>query len=274
MPWLSLLKRPHFKLVILMLLTTGLLEPAAIINHREGDKVFAHENGANRKKSTMRLMTFNIRHAKGLDGRVHLDRIIEEILIVNPDIISLQEVDRYNIRSGFRDQVKEIGDALGMAWAFSPSLKLGWMQYGNAVLSKYPIQSSQMFVLPSDKELRTILQVDIQAGEKTLRVLNTHLGVSERDRQGQMPLLMKLIEEVQGPTILMGDFNMEIDHPLMAAIKGSWQKAAESKATVLGGAEIDHIFHNTNGSAINAWTIPTEASDHLPVIVDMVWNGY
>ena len=48
----------------------------------------------------MKFMTFNIRHALGLDERINLERVIEVITRSGADVIALQEVDRYMSRSG------------------------------------------------------------------------------------------------------------------------------------------------------------------------------
>lgn len=75
------------------------------------------------KEQYLRVMTFNIRHGKGLDGRVNLKRIIDDIRYGDPDIVALQEVDRFHIRSRFTDQVNALKKALNMDAFFSrPSI--------------------------------------------------------------------------------------------------------------------------------------------------------
>lgn len=54
----------------------------------------------------MKLVTYNIQFGKGLDGRVDLDRIADEIR--GADIIALQEVERFWPRSGNTDQVASL----------------------------------------------------------------------------------------------------------------------------------------------------------------------
>jgi endonuclease/exonuclease/phosphatase family metal-dependent hydrolase len=273
MPYTNLSCKPLLKIILILFLTAGIFEPSAVINHKEGDVVMAQGNIEEEyKPAALRVMTFNIRHGKGLDDEVNLARIIEEIELTGADVIGLQEVDRHNPRSGFKDQVKELGEALGMYWVFSPSLNYGWMQYGNALLSRYPITASEVTVLPSENELRTVLQADILLGHDIIQVVNTHLGLSTLERQKQMQLLMEILRDASIPTVVMGDFNMEIDHSLMEDLKKGWKKVETGKPTLLSGQEVDHIFFNMPVNSLTAWTQPTMASDHHPVIADIDWQ--
>ena len=116
------------KPLLLQLLLVILLLPGAIITTipapQQGiaDAVTEHAVIPLGTEAYMRIMTFNIRHGKGLDGRVDLSRIIADIKHGDPDIVALQEVDRFHIRSRFADQVKILQNALDMDAFFSPSL--------------------------------------------------------------------------------------------------------------------------------------------------------
>ncbi|SDN35928.1 hypothetical protein SAMN04487897_102629 [Paenibacillus sp. yr247] len=63
-------------------------------------------------------MTFNIHHGEGLE---------------KADVIALQEVDRYRLRSGFVDQAKALAEQLGMDMRFAPSLTYMLGQYCIAI---------------------------------------------------------------------------------------------------------------------------------------------
>jgi endonuclease/exonuclease/phosphatase family metal-dependent hydrolase len=106
--------------------------------------------------SELRVMTFNIRHGRGLDGRVNLGRIARVIRDARAGVVGLQEVDRhYGDRSGFVDQAGSLAAALDMRVVYGPTLDLEppppgrpRRQFGNAVLSAYPIQDSDNVLLP------------------------------------------------------------------------------------------------------------------------------
>ena len=58
----------------------------------------------------LRLMSYNIRHGVGLDGRLDLERIAEVINREHLDIVALQEVDSVTQRTGERDLLSELGE--------------------------------------------------------------------------------------------------------------------------------------------------------------------
>ena len=221
----------------------------------------------------IRVMTYNIRHGRGLDGKINLNRIAEDIIRSGAEIVALQEVDRFNIRSGFQDQVRVLAEKTGMNWSFATSLRWGFAQYGNATLSKYPILSKTVYTLPGIKETRTLLKTVIQYGDIPLTVLNTHLGVGLEERKEQIPVLAELLNETEGPAILMGDFNMESDHFLLKRLLDQWEKVKLNvkSPTVLSGLEIDHIYVNRPALLQNAWTMISDASDHNPVVAEWQW---
>lgn len=74
----------------------------------------------------MKVMTYNIRHGRGLDGKVNLHRIVNDIRNSGADIVALQEVDRFNIRSKFIDQPSFLAKRTGLTfWSFSTSMRWG-----------------------------------------------------------------------------------------------------------------------------------------------------
>lgn len=225
------------------------------------------------EKTKLRVMTYNIRYGKGMDHQVDLSRIVDEIVRSEADVIALQEVDRFNARSGMKDQIKELGHMLDMSWVYCPSLDFGNTQYGNAILSKYPIEFTQAAALPSNREQRSVLQANIDVHGEQISVFTTHLGVHMEEREQQLPILLEIVQERQFPSILLGDFNMQIHHSLMQPIKEHWHHAEINAPTVVGGVEIDFVFYDFNVSAIKAWTSPSEASDHDPVIAELYWCG-
>ena len=79
-----------------------------------------------------------------------IKRIADLIQNEKADVIALQEVDRYRWRSGYVDQAKELAELLGMDMRFAPSLIYTAGQYGNAILSRYPIEDSSYTLLPGN----------------------------------------------------------------------------------------------------------------------------
>ncbi|MDP5276645.1 endonuclease/exonuclease/phosphatase family protein [Chengkuizengella axinellae] len=215
------------------------------------------------------MMTYNIRHAKGLDGRVDLKRILEIVEESAADIIGLQEVDRFHIRSDMQDQIQELAEALNMYWAFVPSLQFSFMEYGNAILSRYPILSTDMIYLAGNIEDRSAILVEVETPMGLIEIINLHLGLTYEEKESQMMQLMLHIQEKENPIVLMGDFNMTYDHELMQVVTETWQSSRTDSATIISGLEIDYIFTNNGLLMTESWTIPSEASDHLPVVAEV-----
>lgn len=223
------------------------------------------------------LMTFNIRHAKGLNGQVRLSAIRDEIRRSNAGFAALQEVDRFQWRSGMQDQAKTLAVQLGMNYAFAPAMRNGVSEYGVVLLSRYPLTKATTYPLPGEREPRVVLSAEVRltmpdGRNKALTLVTTHLGVSRADRERQLPELVRIVKSLPAPVILMGDFNMSGTDPLMKQLNKALYKVSLSgtASTVANGGEIDHIFTSAadffSAGKAGAWTEPTLASDHAPVL--------
>lgn len=214
------------------------------------------------------MMTFNIHHGEGLDGKVNLKRIAELIGHQKADIIALQEVDRYRLCSGFVDQAKELAQELGMDMRFAPSLTYTVGQYGNAILSRYPIADSSWALLPGSKETRSLLTVKINVGSEPVRIATTHLGLSQADRRVQLVRMSELLLSNEDPLVVTGDFNMEIESfpvKMDSMELSNVPLLPDRMATFADGKRLDYFFTNRK-NVRPAWTVPTIYSDHFPVI--------
>lgn len=226
-------------------------------------------------------MSYNIQHGANMAGILNLDKIIEVIQDVNPDILGLQEVDQaFGDRSNFVDQVKTIADELDYHYCYGANLFVSDPKgaYGNAIISRHPIISSENVYLSSfGDEQRGILRAEIQVGEKKLSFYNTHLGLTLADRKTQVGEVSKQINKADGPTILVGDFNTTDDNE-------DYQVLLEKANLVDPFAEkpdletfpankprerIDYILLSEGIQCEKAERIQVETSDHLPIIVEI-----
>jgi endonuclease/exonuclease/phosphatase family metal-dependent hydrolase len=160
----------------------------------------------------VKVLSYNIRHGAGLDGRIDLERIAEVIRRANPDLVALQEVDQCCERSGNQDTPALLGQILGMEHRFGRSLDFQGGEYGLAVLSRLPVTDTIPHTLPSAKEPRCALEVQVQAEafESTLSFICIHNDyVSEEIRARQIRTLLASLRDRAHPTILAGDFNCE-----------------------------------------------------------------
>ena len=234
-------------------------------------------------------MSFNIRHAQGMDDQVSLQNIAAEIERSGADIVGIQEVDRFLPRSGLADQPAELARLLNMNVCYSPSEdRYGTSktsayirdkdeqtgldgQYGNAILSRFPIIAHQFRYLPGDRERRSLLQAEIEINGSTLNFLCAHLGLNETEQMAQVDVLFDVIKSTFGEMVLLGDFNMTPENPLIAKLTSIIPKVPlRDNVTTFAGnegeiMEIDHIFSNLPRDKDAAWTQVTNASDHHPI---------
>ena len=87
----------------------------------------------------LRVVTYNIHHSRGVDGRVDTARIAALLGRIGADVVGLQEVDRGVRRTQGRDLARELATQLGMHFAFGKNLDYQGGDYGNALLSRFPI---------------------------------------------------------------------------------------------------------------------------------------
>jgi endonuclease/exonuclease/phosphatase family metal-dependent hydrolase len=219
-------------------------------------------------KSQLIIMTYNINHGLGIDNKLDIDRIASVIAASGADIVGLNEVDNRMLRSGFRNQVKLVADKLGMNYIFGSAMNLGIGNYGNAILSKFPIKEVKNYRLPGKigLEPRALLETKIEINENTyLYIMTTHLSLNHEERIKQIEWIENYLINIKDPFLIMGDFNMELEElqkykSLISNIKTYPSQEADES--------IDQIYSNYN-CKIKGYSILTNASDHLPVILEI-----
>src|SRR5262245_31825894 len=96
----------------------------------------------------LRVMTYNIHHAAGMDTKLDVKRIGGVVNDATPELVALQEVDVGTSRSEKKDEPKELATFTAMHSAFGKAIDVGGGDYGNAVLSRWPILSQKVVQLP------------------------------------------------------------------------------------------------------------------------------
>mgnify|MGYP006277401783 CR=1 FL=1 len=242
-------------------------------------------------KSTLRVMTYNVHSCIGMDGRLSPRRVARVIDLHHPDIVALQELDVGRMRTGGEDQAHLIARYLEMTHHFHPTMKMEEELYGDAIMSRFPVRLVKAGSLPGlpgrpGLEPRGALWVEVDLGDFTLAVINTHLGLSRKERNRQVDALLgdKWLSHpgCREPAILCGDFNATPRSSLYRNITKNMTDAQEKtgkhrpRKTWFGRfplARIDHIFFKGN-IEIEKVTVPRNeltlvSSDHMPLIVDI-----
>jgi endonuclease/exonuclease/phosphatase family metal-dependent hydrolase len=222
---------------------------------------------------TLKVLTYNIRHGKGLDGRVSLERVAGVIAGAGADLVALQEVDGYSPRTGFRSQAASLGRRLGMEYFFGATIKkAGVPVFGNAILSKLQVSERNSWDLPGKGEPRGLIEAVSVIDGVQFSFFTTHLGLSIEARTSQVGKITELLGGTPRPFILAGDFNCLPDAEELAPL---W---AFVRDTAAGGARplftypaheprvrIDFILVSPQWTLREVGVLKCDASDHLPV---------
>ena len=231
----------------------------------------------------LRVVTYNIHRGRGLDRRTKPERIADVLAAIAPDIVALQEV----IGPGPTDQSQAelIGAALGMGWVMASAREYRRHQFGNMVLSRFPIREHAQHDLSwKTCEPRRTQRVGIDiGGAQLLHIYNVHLGTALLERRYQAKRLSSWIHDrrIGGPKLVLGDFN-EWSRGLVADVLAErlqsldlfpHLKRRRTYPGIFPILHLDHIYFD-GPVEIRRVELPRTrlamvASDHLPLVADI-----
>ncbi len=107
--------------------------------------------GCAAEPARLRVLSYNIHHGQGEDGKFDLPRIAEVIKASGAQVTALQEVDDKTKRAGGVDQADELGKLTKTASRFAKAMDYSGGGYGEAALSALPILESKTIPLPADE---------------------------------------------------------------------------------------------------------------------------
>jgi endonuclease/exonuclease/phosphatase family metal-dependent hydrolase len=234
----------------------------------------------------LRVATYNIHKARGLDGRTRVERIARVLAQVDADVIALQEVISRDGPSIEDHQASYLANEMGFFHAIGETRKHRGGVYGNVTLSRWKFDVVRHIDLTvSGREARGVLRTDIRVGQQVLHIFNVHLGTAIRERRQQAVRLMDrdLLKAVDlpGSRILMGDFN-EWTHGLVTSTLTAefhltdlrlHVKRTRAYPAILPFLHLDHIYFDHHLKAEHAGfhrnRLSLIASDHLPLVADL-----
>ncbi|EMB15622.1 endonuclease/exonuclease/phosphatase family protein [Rhodopirellula europaea 6C] len=227
----------------------------------------------------LRVLSYNIHHGRGTDGKIDLDRLANVIRSVDPDLVAVQEVDQNTHRNGMVKQVEILAARTGLHGKFAKQIDYDGGEYGQAVLSKYPIKSLEVHWLPGDpiRERRIVGVAEIQPHETPLRFATTHLHHARADlREKQATELNRLLANGNAPVIVAGDFNAKPASIAMQTLQTKWRIATSDTMLTfparLPNRQLDYVaMYPANSWRIVESEVLNEpvASDHRPLLVEI-----
>src|SRR5690625_1860161 len=244
-----------------------------------GDIQTAARNGG----ADIRVLSWNLHYGASAKPRVALDDILDTISAEDPDVVLLQEVSRGWVLAGGSDMLTWLASGLDMTAAWSPAAD---GQFGNVVLSKYPLTEVRAQRLPygAGPQKRSFVSATVAHPLADVQVTSTHLQHRVGNAETRLEQVDSLLEHVDsaennGATILGGDFNAEPDSlEIETLTAATWLSTLDA----VGNAEqntspshdpavrIDWLFTGSRLQTENAEVLSGKtASDHLPLVADL-----
>ncbi len=249
---------------------------------------FGPRNESVAAPNSFRVLTFNVGAEAGVTAP---EAVLSIVQAAEPDVVAFQELPDATRR--------QIENAL-------PDLPYRAATPDVATFSVYPLVEAAEFRL--SRAAYSSQAVDILLDDRMVRLTNVHLLRTGPRISGQRTFaafvrdyepglvenqVSELIEQhvrpVNGSQVLTGDFNQTEWSASHAMIRGVLQ---DSFGEIGGGfghtfpsrihfgrlelplplVRIDYVFHSEDLSAINARIGPNAGSDHLPMLVDLVFR--
>lgn len=225
----------------------------------------------------MKIMTFNIQHCQNYVTREIDYELFGRVLRESgADLVGINEIYSGGEESRYGNQSARLAQLGGYGYSFFAKAILvkGISPYGNGLLSKVPIVEARLIPIPDPVEkmgtrhyeTRCLLKARLENG---LWVLVTHMGLNPDEQENALRTVLENLESER--CVLMGDFNVMPEHPLIGALRErmtdvalSFEKPLLSFPSDKPDRKIDYIFATPDVEILRA-NIPTiVASDHRP----------
>lgn len=216
----------------------------------------------------LRVATFNVHHCEGRDGKIDVERVARIITESGAGLVALQELDQGMKRTGSIDQPALLGELTGFRVIFAPTLGRGGGRYGVAIAADGDIEAHDIALPRLAGEEPRVALVGRWAG---LTAICTHLSREPDTRVAQVEALASIAGNLDGPAVVMGDLNQSRRSlgPLFDAGFRAPPERHRTLAAKLRWLEADHILAGPGVTHIDTWTVPGDASDHLPLVADL-----
>jgi len=234
-----------------------------------------------------RIMTFNTQHCASYKEGLKINFPIFSAVIAKygADVVGLNEIRSVGKSEDYKDQTAILAEGAGYPYyLFGEAIRFGGVNpYGNALLSKHKIKKSSTVLIPDPTvrayngyyETRSLCKARLECG---LTVISVHVGLNPDERENAVRIILDSLEKEK--CILMGDFNMEPDDPILAPIKA---RLFDTGSVIKGNSltfpsdaptrKIDYIFTTPDITVEGAFVPSDVVSDHLPLIADITFQG-
>ena len=225
-------------------------------------------------QNTLKLMSYNIKNASGMDNVCNFQRIANVINNTSPDVVAIQEVDSMTNRSGQKYVLGEIAERTQMHGYFAPAIDYDGGKYGIGLLTKQVPLRLQTLPLPGREEARTLILAEFA----DYIYCCTHMSLTEEDRMKSLELVKAFTSSSTKPLFLAGDMNAEPESGFIKKLQKDFQILSNPKQHTFPAPDpketIDYIAtlkQNAKGFAVISAKVINEpmASDHRPILVEL-----
>ena len=225
-------------------------------------------------QNTLKLMSYNIKNANGMDNVCNFQRIANVINNTSPDVVAIQEVDSMTNRSGQKYVLGEIAERTQMHGYFAPAIDYDGGKYGIGLLTKQVPLRLQTLPLPGREEARTLILAEFA----DYIYCCTHMSLTEEDRMKSLELVKAFTSSSTKPLFLAGDMNAEPESGFIKKLQKDFQILSNPKQHTFPAPDpketIDYIAtlkQNAKGFAVISAKVINEpmASDHRPILVEL-----
>lgn len=265
-------------------------------SEQEGQKPNPAETVDYTAEGWIKICSYNVKvlyynHVNDSNGSPmsKFEAVCDELRKIDPDIVGLQELDRFSKRSGAQvDQLERLARELGYNyWHYTKTVPSDSGEYGHGIMSRFPIKKSESIfykdvgIDDNGAEARAYSRSELKVNGKTLVFYNSHLAGKQGEQMMHIALKMEKDMAAGKYAVMTGDMNYwpkelysYIDHDYCTMLNTKTNMLNTTYQGYVKGEinGIDNIIVTNNlehywDSALNTGikTVETSASDHLPI---------
>ncbi|WP_229215951.1 endonuclease/exonuclease/phosphatase family protein [Dyadobacter frigoris] len=232
-----------------------------------------------RRPIEIKVMSFNVRHGLDLNDESNLMGILKIIKENSPQLVALQAVDSLKHNGKVQFQLRQLAIQTGMYYAYGVADSTESGSQGVGLLSKWPFEKTQKFILPMTKGSDArVLQCGLIHPSKnlTFRFCNARLEyASVVDRALQAAFVNQMLQGSIQPVVIGMDMGARPNEQSYFSFRKKWQDAArgsqmETWNEGLPGDRMDYIFVLMNNKVrVKRYKViknHPEVSDHYPIM--------
>jgi endonuclease/exonuclease/phosphatase family metal-dependent hydrolase len=253
----------------------------------------------------VRVATSNLLSGRALpDGAVRTEDLVAAARLLDADVIGLQEVDRFQDRSGNVDQCRVVAETVGATdWRFAPALagtpggpwtasraddgaNTSGPTYGIALVSRLPVLAWRVrrfapaplglpLLVPGSRGLtlvadepRIALAAVVAGPRGPVTVITAHLSFVPGWNVRQVRAISRWARSLPGPRLLIGDLNLPGAVP---ALVSGWSRLARlpTYPSWRPRVQLDHVLADAPAPMTRAEVVRLPVSDHCALFVDL-----